>query len=322
MCELLLRITLDIPIENFLEYFKSFFIICGIIILIYSIELLICLPFIFKKEGIKPYYAFIPFLNLYYYFKIFGTPFWTALVPIVNLVVLAVAPYLLAKQYECSKTIQKFSIIGSIFVIPYIAFSQKQNKRFKTSYNPLKSILEIDEIDRDSMDAQIDDYVFDEIYDVESENTYVSNVDNMINNIENEAISDDFEFNIDIDNTIFESTEKSTDLEKVNEIDSADIEQFTEEDMLEIFDTINESMSVSNIEELENKMENNKVKIIDNAEYKEIEEEKLSNEAIAFGGESNKNTISESKNKELTCPRCGSNLIGANDVCPGCGMKL
>lgn len=322
MSELLVRITLDIPIENYLEYFKTFFIVSGIIILIYSIELLICLPFIFKKEGIKPFYALIPFLNLYYYFKIIKTPFWTALVPIVNLVVLAVAPYLLAKQYECSKTIQKLSIIGSIFVIPYIAFSDKKNKRFKTVYNPLKSILEIDEIDKDSIDAQIDDYVFEEIYDIEAENTYVSNVDTMISNIENDAISEDYGFDVDVDNTMFASSEKATDLEKVNEIDSADVEVFTEEDMLEIFDTVSESMNVTELEQLEDKMENSKVKIIDNAEYKEVEAEKLSDEAIAFGGETKNNIISESKNKELICPRCNSSLIGANDVCPGCGMKI
>ena len=47
--------------------------------------------------------------------------------------------------------------------------------------------------------------------------------------------------------------------------------------------------------------------------YKELEQEQKSDEKIAFNQE---------KQTELTCPRCGSSLIGATTTCPGCGIDI
>lgn len=325
MNELLVKLVINLPIENYLIYIKIFFIFALIIIIIYSIELIICLYFLFKKEKITRWYAFVPFLNIYHYFKIVKTPFWTIFIPIVNLVVLGVVPYKLAKQYNCPKWMINISIPFSIIVIPYIAFSKLMNKDLINKFNPLKSVLEIDDIDKSNTETEIENLIFDEHYTPADEVyvDYLSTVDTMISNIEENAIKDDYFIDDAISLTEVESTIASTDLQKVNEIDSADLLEITEEDMLEIFDKTPESIGANDIEELEKRMKDpNSVTIIDNAEYKDVEEEVLSNRDIAFGGESQRIQLAASKSDNHICPRCGSSLVGASGSCPGCGAQI
>ena len=220
--------------------FRTFLVFAGIMIFIYSIELMVCLYFIFKKENITQWYAFIPFLNIYHYFKIVKTPFWTIFIPLVNLVVLGAVPYKLAKQYDCKKWIINWSIPLSIFVIPYVAFSDLINKDIKKKINPLKSVLEIDEIDKANSEEEIVNLMFEEYFtpEVVQEVDYLSTVDNMIKNIEDNAIKDDYFLDDNVSDFEVNTTIAATDLEKVNQIDSADILDITEEDMLEIFDKV------------------------------------------------------------------------------------
>lgn len=325
MNDFLVKITIDLPIENYMNYIINFFNIALVIIAIYSIELMVCLYFLFKKEDIKQWYAFVPFLNIYYYFKITKTPFWTIFVPLVNLVVLAAVPYKLAKQYECKKWITNLSIPFSIVIIPYIAFSNLMNKDIKNSFKHLKSVLEIDAIDANISDQPVENLIFEEYYTPaeELDVDYLSTVDNMISEIEENAIKDDYFIEDNVSVTDVASTIASTDLEKVNEIDSVDLVDITEEDMLEIFDKVPESLGADEIEELEKKMEGeNAVTIIDNADYKEIEEESLSNEDIAFGGDNQRVNLAASKDNGHVCARCGSSLVGVTGSCPGCGALI
>ena len=325
MIDLLYRIVIDLPIENYMEIFRTFLIFAGIMIFIYSIELMVCLYFIFKKENIIQWYAFIPFLNIYHYFKIVKTPFWTIFIPLVNLVVLGAVPYKLAKQYDCKKWIINWSIPLSIFVIPYVAFSDLINKDIKKKINPLKSVLEIDEIDKANSEEEIVNLMFEEYFtpDVVQEVDYLSTVDNMIKNIEDNAIKDDYFLDDNVSDFEVNTTIAATDLEKVNQIDSADILDITEEDMLEIFDKVPESLGADDIDELEKRMvDPNATVIVDNAEYKEIEEAAKSNEAIAFGGDDKRINLVAAKTNEHVCPRCGSSLLGAAGSCPGCGAQI
>lgn len=325
MNELLVKLVINLPIENYLIYIKNFFIFALIVIIIYSIELMVCLYFLFKKEKITQWYAFVPFLNIYHYFKIVKTPFWTIFIPIVNLVVLGVVPYKLAKQYDCPKWMINLSIPFSIAIIPYITFSNLMNKDLIKKFNPLKSVLEIDDIDKANAETEIENLIFDEHYTPSDDINvdYLSTVDTMISNIEENAIKDDYFIDDAVSLTDVEATIAATDLEKVNEIDSADLDEITEEDMLEIFDKTPESFGADDIEELEKRMEGpNAVTIIDNAEYKDVEEEVLSNKDIAFGGESQRIQLAASKNDDHTCPRCGSSLVGAVGSCPGCGAQI
>ena len=86
-----------------------------------------------------------------------------------------------------------------------------------------------------------------------------------------------------------------------------------------------DELSLSNIDYVEDRIiqdstEEKKV----STNYKEYETVAPSTEAIAFGGEQQiENTYSsQAKNDELKCPRCGSSLVGAKGICPGCGMQI
>lgn len=325
MNDVLFKLTINIPIEEFMINWGYLINIFFIIILIYSIELMVCLFFIFKKENIKPWIAFIPFYNIYHYFKITKTPFWTIFVPFINLVVLAVVPYRLAKQYQCPKWILNLSIPFSIVIIPYVAFSKRINKRIRDEYNPLKSIYDIDKIESDINAEEIDNLIFEEYYVPEDTKDidYMSNIDTMINDIEDTAQKEDYFFEDQVSDVIIATTELATDLEKIEEIDNDGDLSISEEDMLEIFDKVDETLSTNDIDQLEEIIENkNNITIIDNAEYKEVEEVQQSAESIAFGGEDNRTKLAASKTSDLVCSRCGSSLVGASGSCPGCGAQI
>ena len=102
---------------------------------------------------------------------------------------------------------------------------------------------------------------------------------------------------------------------------------------LEILDDItpsndnlkNEKITISNLDSFENSIiANNKNDVLLNSSYKDNISTLPSTEAIAFGGEQQiENTYSsQAKNDELKCPRCGSSLVGAKGICPGCGMQV
>ena len=91
----------------------------------------------------------------------------------------------------------------------------------------------------------------------------------------------------------------------------------------EIFDQEENSLLSSGIDSIEDQLKNNENIIhVDTAKYEQYKQKEASNESIAFGGTKKEEDSTHNKNEELKCPRCGSSLIGANDYCPGCGLKI
>jgi hypothetical protein len=60
----------EINLGTIHAYFHDIFMKLLPFLIIYTIIFLISFYFILKKEGKKPWYAFIPFYNMYLYFKI------------------------------------------------------------------------------------------------------------------------------------------------------------------------------------------------------------------------------------------------------------
>lgn len=295
-------------------------IVLSITSILSTIIFVISLWKIFEKEGFKPYYSIIPFVNIYYYFKICKLPFWTIFIPLVNIVVLACSTYRIAFEYKQKKSICILGIFFPFIVLPMIAFSDAQNKRLDKSTNPFKTLLEIDNLENklsNNYDFENIDFIENEDFNPDN-NDFISNTDNMINEIEQNSISDEYFFEEDFDIP----EEVTPPVEEVIGIPTLDD---TEEELVELFESDPNSLTTAGIEELENKMQaESQIKRVDNANYKEYETIGPSSEAIAFGGEKqieNANAA-KAKTEELKCPRCGSSLIGANDYCPGCGSKL
>lgn len=311
-------ININIPIDKYRTVIHSIFLYFFIFIVIYSVVLIVSLYFIFKKENIKPFYALIPFFNIYTYFKITKTPFWTIFLPMLNLIVLFCVTYRLAKQYECPKWIVNLSIPLSIIVMPYIAFSRRVNKNLKNKISPLKSIIEIDNIDSRYMQEEIENVLFDEYYEPNDKNSDVFNsvLNDKIQNIESTE-----QDNLFLEEIIETSFTDSMDSSLDNDVNMTNIVN-VDDDILEIFDEIPESITAAEIRDIEEKLESKNITIVDNAEYKELEGLGLSSEAIAFGGKQQNETVPKAKKERFKCPRCGSNLVGSSTSCPGCGMNL
>ena len=53
MNDFLVKITIDLPIENYMDYIINFFNIALVIIAIYSIELMVCLYFCLRKKTLN-----------------------------------------------------------------------------------------------------------------------------------------------------------------------------------------------------------------------------------------------------------------------------
>lgn len=311
--------------DNYILIFKNIVIILCIIFLIYLIFFTVMLIFLFKKEKYKPYYAIIPFYNIYIYYKICKVPFWTIFVPVVNLVAFICSPYRLLKEYRCESWKCKLSILFPYIFIPIIIFNNKYtNKRFKAGYAPFKTVFDIDKIEHRLENNEEIAYIDDlDKFDSKPVNNYVGKTDQMIENIESNAIKDEyFDIDLPID---YQENKNTTQIETLPTNDNIvdDLE------MVEIFDTINDEdgkFTANDVEKLEEKIEfDNKVEVADTTNYKEYKQIDASNEAIAFGGEKKIENVAtlEAKVDELKCPRCGSSLVGAiNGICPGCGMLI
>jgi len=312
--------------DKYILIFKNIIFILCIIFLIYFLYFIIMLFFLFKKEKYKPYYAIIPFYNFYIFIKICKIPFWTIFVPVVNLVAFICSPYRLLKEYKCEQWMCNLSILFPYVFLPIIIFNEKYtNKKFKAGYAPFKTVFDIEKIEH-RLENNSDITYIDNLdtFDSKPDNTYVGKTDQMIQNIESNAIKDEY-FDIDIPTDFKESNVKVEEIPSNNIVDNPEDNL----EMVEIFDTIKDEdgkFTTNDVDKLENKIElDNKIEVADTTNYKEYKELDSSKEAIAFGGEKkieNAATL-KAKNEELKCPRCGSSLVGAtNGICPGCGIQI
>lgn len=292
-------------LEKFFDLSKFFSIFLGVYTTIFILSLIISLWNIFKKEKIKPYFSLIPFLNIYNYYKICGLPFWTFFIPIINILVLYFASYVIAKKYNCSPIQRYLAIFFPFIILPYIAFSNKRNIYLAIDNVYLKNANDVDILENKLVsDISELDYV-------SPDSTVVVNSDNkdIMPNIDNEDLIDEFIY------------------DEIEEIKETDYVEPDNDEFIELKEDMDiNNLNMKNMEELEENME-----IAASAEkkletnIKDYKEQGPSSEAIAFGGKKKTENVNDmqAKNDELKCSRCGTSLVGAiNNTCPGCGILI
>ena len=314
--------------NNIISYFtsESFSHLCHnilILLIIYTtiltISLIISIYYLYKKEGIKTYYAFIPFYNFYHFFKIIEIPYYLLFIPFINVIVMHLSGIRLAYTYRANKIDKALSIIIPIVMVPYMILSNKYELKKKVDNRFLKKVSDIDILEKHLENNEMNNNEYTDINnDTIIDNSYKSNVDKRIENIENNAIQDDVE-------------EQLLMMESNKEVEKVDVMKTEEEtiiDSAEIQDLFGDNdIRFNSIERIDAKVEEASNKnIIDNAEYKEYKEKEKDVSTIAFGGtsqnESIKNARTETKDVDMKCPHCGSLLTGSNGTCPGCGKDV
>lgn len=273
----------------------------------------IFLFFIFRKANIKEVNAFIPFVNAYYYFKLCKLPFWTLFVPLINVIVIFFSTYNIMNTFKQKRYLCWISILFPDFFLGYLAFSKVA---MPTDFNIVPAYVRtIEELTRIN-DILEKNSISDEFYIIPDEaERFVqqksNEFNNMIDDLENALIQDDILFD---DNEL---------IEKVNTVVAPNILEITQE--LEYFDDPDDYSLAKNVDILEKNLEiNSGVKRIDTADYKEYSKDEPSSEAIAFGGKEKKENpnMVKAKVEEFKCERCGSSLVGAINICPGCGTPI
>lgn len=305
-------------IEELLPILSTLLPILMIILIVLSfvitISYIISFWFIFKKEEIKEIYSLIPFYNIYKIFEIVKIPFYTIFIPLVNAVVVVLLPYKLLKRYKMPRWMMILSIFFPYVLMPYIAFSSRCRKP-KDMKKAIKTLFELENIENNlESNLDIDDFSYGEELQINDtvKNTFTSKTEEMIEKIERNSIVDDYYFENEVVNEELETNQK-------NDIQILDSNI---EEIVEIFDQEESSLSSSSIDYMEEQLKNNeKIIHVDNAKYEQYKQKEASSESIAFGGAKKEENSTHNKNEELKCPRCGSSLIGANGYCPGCGLK-
>lgn len=299
-------------VSNIVDILLKIFPIIGFYLIILSIIFFVSLFFIFKKCYIKGYYAFVPFFNIYEYMKICHLSWYWGFIPVVNIIVFFTSPYLLGYQFGQKEYVKILGIIFPILFFPYIAFSKA------TYIHPKIDTLNINSIeDVDRLEKKI-------LMDIENEESFEGITENKkvvkkkdISNLQpshKEILLDQ------LDKNYCNLTNGDIIVDDIA-IVAPDIKQeqniiYKDDDFVEL----NDYKYDSNIDSIESLSEIEKIAIqsgtevsIDNNDYKEIKEEQKSNEEIAFA---------QREKRQLVCPKCGSSLIGATNICPGCGMDL
>lgn len=296
------------PLMKSLEIIVYIFIFYLILNLIVST---IALWKIFTKEKIPAYYSIIPFYNVYKYFQLCRLPFWPIFIPGINIICLFCSCYIITKKYGCKKWQSILAIFFPFVLLPYIAFSNKNNIDRLVDNMYVKSIKDIDNLELklkndkySDIDLSNSEVISKPI--VETEKSFVDNIE--ANILNDEYVYDDVE-TIDIKNENASSNLELADNGFI-EID----EEITIDNLsLENVDKIEKKITVEN--SVERKIETN---------IQEYQDFSHSDEAVAFGGQrkiEDANYV-KAKNEELKCSRCGSTLVGSNGFCPGCGAKL
>lgn len=287
--------------------------VSGIILSIYTVicfvAIIVAMWKIFEKEGIKPYFSLIPFLNFYKYYKLCRLPFWTVFIPIINVIVMYASSFVIARNYRCPRWQSYLAIFFPYVILPYIAFSDRKSFDFVHNDIFVKNTYAIDALEEKLIADKSFEYEAPENNGV-SKNVQSSNTDLMIDSIENGIQEDEYVYD-----EVVEFKEQQVEIPTDNH------------DFIEMDDDVDiDDLSLDSIDELDESIQTEssveKSIVTDIKDYKEHEK---TNEAIAFGGEKQIENVeaTKTKNDELKCPRCGSSLVGmVNNTCPGCNMKI
>lgn len=294
-----------------LPFLKYGIIICGIYLFLFSI----CLFFIFKKEKLNKFFAFIPLVNLICYFRICNIPVWIIFVPIINIIAFMVSPYKILILYGYNKSMSLLSIFLPFIFIPHLAFSNKKKINHTEQDNTIKTIYDVEQIEsklEENKNAMEEFYSLDYNLDSTSSND---------NSYENQKIAQ-IENNINSNYNFIEEFDDFTSINIQNSIQENNNND-TSNDIIEIDDERNDYITTGMMDTIENSIiEKANIAIVDNSDYKEYEPKQERIENIAFGGEQKIEDRIHAKTEELKCDRCGSSLVGANGYCPGCGKKI
>lgn len=293
-----------------------FILATQVFLFIHVFSALIALYSIFKKEEIDPHKALIPFYNFYILFKICNIPYYTLFIPLINVIVLACVPYILAKQYKLKKWLGVISFLFPFVTYSYIAFSAVKKEKQPSILSFSKDIDNIEKkniLNSQYANAEINDFAFNDEKEAKKDNSFLNLTEEKINKMDNPEQIDDFFF----DNIEMQSPTDT----KTNEFNNT--KAISDDELFDIVDEDIENLRVSsNVDKLEDNLTNDKKVFVENAKYNEYKLDGPSVEAIAFGGLEKKENIVSAKKETLKCDRCGSSLIGANGYCPGCGKAI
>jgi hypothetical protein len=300
----------EINLGTIHAYFHDIFMKLLPFLIIYTIIFLISFYFILKKEGKKPWYAFIPFYNMYLYFKIIDLPFILFFIPILNVFTLILAPYNLAKEYSCKEWMRYLAVLFPYVIIPYIAFSNLQNRNKKIEFNYLKFGKDIDKLENELKVITDDNYVEDgrKVVPYKKTKDVKSKYNQMIDSLV--YTTNDDEYVEDDENTEYKKLD-------MTEILARDNNEFVD------LEDDNNQLDIYEIDDLDKDVQINSNKEVNiEQNIKDYKEHGPSIKAIAFGGTDTHENMTEDKNKTLTCPYCNSPLAGSNGTCPGCGKDV
>lgn len=306
---------------------KEYIIIIVLYTVINYILFSIAMYFILRKEKKNKINGLIPIVHAYEYLKICELPFILLLVPVCNIIMLFLSPLKFAKMYRCNKIETFLGLFFPTLLLNYIAFSDMTNKRIILENRYLPNQKSIDELDKKLIDLsngiippKEKDYIFFRKKITQKSTMKGLSTEEFIDNVENKSI----ELNKVEDPSKFEEILEQVDImEEPKSIEKAADQVVETMDDVAVDVTIK---SLENIDELEEKsiVQEKNDDGVDKNEYKKYEGAKISDEAIAFGGENLKEEAEsvQAKNDDLKCSRCGSSLVGAKGFCPGCGMKI
>lgn len=285
--------------------FNELILIIEIYAVIHYLIFCIFLWFIFKKENIKCFFSIIPFVNYYYYFKICKIPFWTFFIPIVNVIVILFMTYRISYQFGFKRNLCWLSIFVPLIFLGIIAFSNRKNRDKTVNTVYVKNTKDIDELE-DHLLKEINNDDYKDKIKIKQADEVLEKKNNFIDNIEKNIKNDEY---------VYEEKEEAKIVDVLkDESDNLDIVELEDEDYV---------LSMDKIDDIESNVNNNfKVDKTINKNVVEYNIKDVNDKDIAFGGKEEVDVISKAKKDELVCERCGSSLVGANGICPGCGAKL
>lgn len=305
--------------SEFIELLGTIKAILIIVSIIYILTFIPSLFMIYKKEGIKPWLAFIPIVNLYPLFKLINIPYYLLFIPIVNLIVLYIMPIRMAKSYNCGIILKILSFIFPFVGFILIGFTNKYHLTKLRDIRYLRTVADVDKVEAHLESLSQENFEERGNYqEIPIDGTYRSSVDNMISNIEQNAIQDDF-------SEVLQQLEDNNEQKKEIKEDVVEDEIIDDVGMQDLFDS--SDIRVNKLDQIDSKIEeSSKKEIVDNADYKDYKGKDVAVSTIAFGGSEQKVKIekakTDSKDSHMKCPKCGAQLIVNNNICPGCGKDV
>ena len=301
----------NIDINAINTYISNTFIKWLPFIIIYGVIFHVSLWFIFKKEELKPWYSIIPFYDLYLFFKIIGLPYILVFIPFINVITFALMPYNLAREYNCKEWMKLLSILVPFIIIPYIAFSNLQNRNKKIKFDYLQYYKDVDSLEDKLKIITDDNYIIDDGKAIPFKK------DNKDVKSKQSEYVDSLVFTKSDDEYVEDEEHIEYKESRVSEIKAK-----PEEELVDLEDD-NNQLDLHEIDDLDNDSKissNTEVKI--EQDIKDYEKVGPSVTAIAFGGKDEHENMTEAKKKEHKCPYCNSDLAGSNGTCPGCGKDV